>query len=353
MFDALAAEDIHLPSTCGGGGTCGLCRVRMTPVPVATAADLRQIPASEIETGYRLACQHQSDVAQEIIVASDLLSAQDFEAEVVSSRFVTPFICELRLRPPSGELLTFRPGSYMQVTIPPYSTTLSALANLPQPLKNAWAESHALHQVGTEETLHRTYSMANAPEELGADFMLNVRAALPQNGSVGVPVGAGSAYMCGLKAGDMVKLRGPFGDFALKDTTCEKIFIGGGAGMAPLRSMIMHALRNQRENTSMTFWYGARTSADIYYQETFESLEKVHPNFNWYVALSEATSTDRQGYTGMIHEVVRREYLEGHKTLDECDFYLCGPPKMLEATLAMLKEMGVDDTRIDFDDFGI
>jgi len=354
LFDALAVEDIHLPSTCGGGGSCGLCRVQMNPSPSPTAADIRQIPKSELKLGYRLTCQHMAVDDLVINLPKDLLAARDFEVEVTEARFVTPFIREIRVKPTSDHSMSFRPGSYMQVTIPACQISLDDLEHAPKVFRDAWVASGASRHVVTDQPLHRTYSMANAPSETEGEFILNVRIALPQGVETGVPVGMGSTYMNNLKVGDKLTVRGPFGDFALKENKREKIFIGGGAGMAPLRSMILHLLQEKNTSAPISFWYGARTVTDIYYKETFDRLQKDFPNFQWYTALSEAE--DDQGWhgkEGFIHEVVQREYLLKHPDLGICDFYLCGPPKMLEATMAMLAALGVREEQIAFDDFGI
>ena len=354
LFDALASADIHLPSTCGGGGSCGLCRVQLSPAPAPTAADKREIPDMELQKGFRLSCQHRTDSNAKVRLPEDLMSAEDFEAVVTEASFVTPYIREIRLKRKEGSGIRFRPGSYMQVTIPPYSSSLDHL-DIPAALQGAWRNSHALREVGTEAPLHRTYSMANAPQEEGDDYVLNVRVALPAENGVALPVGAGSAYMARVRVGEHLQIRGPFGDFALKEGDREKIFIGGGAGMAPLRSMLVHLLRHENSSAPVSFWYGARTEMDIYYQETFDQLERDFANFHWHVALSGLgeKATSWRGLRGYIHEVVARQYLEEHPDLSKCEFYLCGPPKMLEATIDLLKRLGVSDQQIAFDDFGI
>ncbi|WCL53374.1 NADH:ubiquinone reductase (Na(+)-transporting) subunit F [Gimibacter soli] len=351
VFDALATSDLHLPSSCGGGGSCGLCRIQMDDAPVATPADFRQIPASELQAGYRLACQHFVSRDARLKLPDHLLEARDFEAEVVSATFLTPTIREIRLRPIAGGALDFRAGSYMQVTIPSYSLNRDD-AGVPAELRTAWGYSEASNDIRLKAPLHRTYSLANAPGETEGDFLLNVRLATPKAGGEVAPLGAGSAYMCQLAPGDRLALRGPFGDFGLKEGGREKVFIGGGAGIAPLRSMIIDALVNRGDTAPLSLWYGARTETDIPYQAQFDAFAKAHANFRWTVALSESVGPSWSGARGLIHEVALRDHLATHPDIASCDFYLCGPPLMLEACIAMLAQLGVREDRIAFDDFG-
>ena len=353
LFNALANVDIHMPTSCGGGGSCGLCRVKMTPAPNPSASDLREIPQIELDEGYRLSCQQRDYGNVAIHLPHGLMDAEDLDMEVVEARFVTPSIREIRLRARNGKKIDFKSGDYFQVTIPPYKKSLDDI-NLPDELKQTWRDAGAHDEVGTEETIHRTYSAANAPHEMDGDIMFNVRLVLPAHKMASNMVGVGSAYMSTLESGACIKVRGPFGDFALKESSKEKVFIGGGAGMGPLRSMILHSLHATEAVMPVSFWYGARTLQDIYYDEIFNTLQDEYSHFRWCVALSDDDSNGAwKGETGYIHEVVLRSYLAKHPNIHSCEFYLCGPPLMLAATMKTLKKLGVSDDHIAFDDFGI
>ncbi|MFZ5608971.1 MAG: NADH:ubiquinone reductase (Na(+)-transporting) subunit F [Pseudomonadota bacterium] len=353
LFEGLADEGVYLPSSCGGGGTCGLCRVRLAPTAPIHGADKRQIPAIELAAGYRLACQHRVIQDLAVTLPHGLLEARTYAATISASRFATPFIAEIRLRLPPGMAMDFRPGSYVQVTIPPFQATLDQLG-VPEAVRQFWRESGTPSRFGTDTVLHRTYSLANAPGEMDGELVLNVRLALTTPDRMGVPVGIGSAYLASLKVGDGITLQGPFGDFHVRDEGREMVFIGGGAGMAPLRSMIRHQLKTRGAREKMTFWYGARAQDDIYYADEFGELEKEHANFTWHVALSgDGPHEGWRGARGLIHEVARERYLVHHPDVKSCAFYVCGPPAMLRAVLAMLEALGVPEQRIAFDDFGI
>jgi Na+-transporting NADH:ubiquinone oxidoreductase subunit F len=350
LFSAMGHEGYPLPSTCGGGGTCGLCRVRIDPGLPILPADRRQIPERELEAGYRLACQHKVTAPLSVTLPHGLLDATDIEASIVSSTFITPDIFELCLSLP--EPLDFRAGSYVQVEIPPFSSNLDEL-ELPSHVKVQWENSGATKSFGTDIPVYRTYSLANAPGELGNKVILSIRLALPKAGTPNIPVGVGSAFLMSREAGDKVQLRGPFGDFHVENEDEEIVFIGGGAGIAPIRSIIIDELTRKTRTAPMSFWYGVRTQKHIAYRDDLDRLQQTHPNFSWEVALSDETPDNNwYGYRGLIHEIVRDHYLRAHADIGRCSFYICGPPAMTEAVLALLKSLGVPDAKIAFDDFG-
>ncbi|KCZ87966.1 NADH:ubiquinone reductase (Na(+)-transporting) subunit F [Hyphomonas johnsonii] len=350
LYAAMDANGYPLPSSCGGGGTCGLCRVKISPETTVLPADRRQIPESEIQAGYRLACQHPVSTDLCVTLPHGLLDAQTFTGKIVSSTFISPDLCELRITLP--EMLAFRAGSYLQVKIPPFESHLDKL-DLPEFVRERWHASGTAEHFGTDRTVYRTYSLANSPGELGNDIMLNVRLALARPDTSGVPVGIGSAFLSTLTLGDSITLKGPFGDFHVKDADDEIIFIGGGAGIAPIRSMIQDQLSVRGRTSKISFWYGARTPEDIVYSDEFAQLADTYRNFSWHVALSHLDKDDTwSGERGLIHEFVRDQYLASHPDIGRCRFYVCGPPPMLEAVLKSLAALGVPEDRIAFDDFG-
>ncbi len=353
LFQGLAAEGYALPSSCGGGGNCGLCRVRISSGVKISPADRRQIPDIELQQGYRLACQHRIDADATITLPHGLLNSPTFYATVARTRFVTPYICEIRLALSGKVTLDFRAGSYLQIEVPVFESSLDQLP-IPEVVRNFWLESGVPVQFGTDEIVRRAYSIANAPSEMNGELLLNVRLALPNPDIPGVPVGIGSAYLAGLRAGDSVSLRGPFGDFAIREDSDDMIFVGGGAGMAPLRSMIVDQLKMRGSTNRMSFWYGARTTSDTLYKEEMESLADRHNHFSFHVALSDVQDDETwNGMTGFISQVLKERLLDSHPDLGRCSFYVCGPTAMLCAVKEALDEMGVSPNRIAFDDFGI
>ncbi len=351
LYLAMEEQGYPLPSSCGGGGTCGLCRVRISPETAISTADRRQIPEPELSAGYRLACQHRVDTALSVILPHGLLDAKTFPGKIVSSRFIAPDMYELRVTLPQP--LEFRAGSYVQIEIPPFKSHLDKL-DLPERVKAQWEASGTAKEFGTDKALYRTYSLANSPRELGNDILLNVRLVLAKPDMSGVPVGIGSAYLATISAGETIILKGPFGDFHVYDDESEIVFIGGGAGIAPIRSMIRDQLVSQGRKSKISFWYGARTQDDIVYEGEFAHLVQTCPNFSWHVALSNLAEGDPwAGNRGWIHEVVRDQHLASHPDISSCRFYVCGPPVMLDAVLTLLKSLGVSEEKIAFDDFGI
>lgn len=352
LYESMAAEGLPLPSSCGGGGTCGLCRVRIDPNMKASLADQRRIPQSELDQGYRLACQHRVGSNAVITLPHGLLDAKDYEGQIVSSRFVTPYICEIRVRLKGNATLSCRAGSYIQIRVPPFRSSLEQLV-VPDQVRSFWQSSKAPTTFGTERELFRTYSISSAPGELAGDIALNVRMAMPKPDVLGVPIGVGSAYLASLKAGSQLSFRGPLGDFRVHESSPELVFIGGGAGMGPLRAMIVDQLTNRKSTRTMSFWYGARTEADLYYTELFNGLEADHDNFRWHTALSGTVGETGSNQHCFIHDVVRERFLKNHPDLNRCSFHICGPPPMLEAVLQLLEEFKVSPEKIAFDDFGI
>jgi len=350
LFAAMDEQGYPLPSTCGGGGTCGLCRVQIgTALPILPA-DRRQIPESELASGYRLACQHRVEAPLVVTLPHGLLDAKNLEGTIAATNFITPDMYELRISLP--EPLDFRAGSYIQVKIKPFRWDIEQ-SDLPNAVKTRWEASGTGRSVGTDETVYRTYSLANAPGELGHDIILSIRLALAKPDAPGASAGIGSTYLGSLVAGDTIELRGPFGDFHVDSEANETVFIGGGAGIGPIRSMIVDRLATHGCTSRMSLWYGARTQEHIVYKDDFEKLASAHPNFSWHVALSEAPETDDwPGARGLIHDLVRDQYLASHPDIERCSFYICGPPQMLKAVLSLLKSLGVPDSRIMFDDFG-
>jgi len=354
LLGVLAANNLYVPSPCGGGGSCGQCRVAVLEgggsiLPVETS----HITKREAVAGQRLACQVAVDRDMRVRVSEDVFGVKRLNCTLRSSRHVSTFIKELVLELPPGETLDFRAGAYVQVDCPPYRAAYGDF-DLPARYRDDWQKFGFLElDAGTDEATSRAYSMANCPAE-NTVVTLNVRIATPPPRlPADTPPGVVSSYLFSLEAGAEVSISGPFGHFFARDTGAEMIFIGGGAGMAPMRSLILDQLERVGTTRKMSFWYGARSLREAFYVEDFERLARDHDNFEWHLALSEPLETDGwTGYTGFVHDIVLRHYLDGHAAPEDCEYYLCGPPMMIAAVLHMLDELGVDAENILFDDFG-
>ncbi|MBI2384295.1 MAG: NADH:ubiquinone reductase (Na(+)-transporting) subunit F [Gammaproteobacteria bacterium] len=353
LLQALAGQGIFVSSACGGGGTCAQCRVQVHEgggniLPT----ELNHITKREAREGDRLSCQVAVKQDLKIHVPEEVFGIKKWRCKVRSNRNVATFIKELVLELPAGERVNFRAGGYIQIECPPHEVDYKNFAVEPQ-YRDEWDKYNLWqYKSAVTEPVQRAYSMANYPDELGI-IMLNVRIASPPPRMPGVPAGKMSSYIFNLKAGDEVTISGPFGEFFARDTDREMVFIGGGAGMAPMRSHILDQLKRIKTKRKITFWYGARSLREMFYVKDFDELQAANPNFKWHVALSEPKPEDNwKGYTGFIHEVLMREYLSKHKAPEDCEYYMCGPPVMNAAVIKMLTDMGVERDDIMLDDFG-
>jgi Na+-transporting NADH:ubiquinone oxidoreductase subunit F len=355
LLSTLANEKLFVPSACGGGGTCAQCRVVIKEGGGSLLpTEEGHISKAQAKEGCRLACQVKVKGDMRIQVPDSVFSAKKWECTVVSNKNVATFIKEFVVRLPKGEKIDFRNGEYVQIEIPQFKTDYKSF-DIQKEYHEDWDKYNIWrYQAWNEEPIERAYSMANYPAEGDDLIMLNVRIATPPpKAPEGTPGGKASSYIFAAKPGDKVVISGPFGDFHLKPTQRECVFIGGGAGMAPLRSHIMHMFHTQKTDRKVSFWYGARSKREMFYAEDFDALQREFPNFKWHVALSEPKPEDEwKGYTGFIHNVVLKEYLSKHPAPEDIEYYLCGPPMMNSAVLKMLDDLGVDPEMIDLDDFG-
>lgn len=350
-FDALAGAGVTLPSNCGGGGSCGLCRVTLDAAAPVTGADRQHIPRRDLDQGCRLACRHAVAEGASVTVPEQALDRRGHVARVTGVRYLSPLIKEVRLSVPGGTAPAHVAGQFIQLVIPAYETGPDRF-EVPEGWQADWQHLRLPDRISHAGGLRRSYSLATHPGEGAGELVLNVRF-MPPAGPVGTPCGAGSSYVFGLRPGDEVRFFGPYGNFAASDGNRELVVIGGGAGMAPLRAIIRDELLRKGSQRRISFWYGARAARDILYRDEFERLGQEHAGFTWTVALSEPDPADGwTGARGMIHEVVRGQYLARHRDLKSCEFLVCGPPAMLQATLEMLRKAGVSRDRIAYDDFG-
>ena len=354
LLNTLANQKIFLPSACGGGGTCGQCNVKI----FEGGGDMLPTEAVHINkkraaTGERLSCQVAVKCDMKIEIPVEVFSVKEWICTVESNDNVATFIKDLALRLPEGEQVDFRAGGYIQIESPPYDLKFTDF-DIAEEYRDDW-EKYDLFRLEShvKETTVRAYSMASYPEERGI-IRLNVRIATPPpHASPSVPPGIMSSYIFNLKKGDKVKISGPFGEFFARETDNEMVFIGGGAGMAPMRSHIFDQLKRLKTRRKMTFWYGARSKREMFYQEEFDKLAQENENFNWTVALSDPQPEDNwTGSIGFIHQVLFHEYLKDHPSPEDCEYYMCGPPMMNRAVIHMLHELGVEDDNILLDDFG-
>jgi len=353
LLNILASKKIFVPSACGGGGTCGQCKVKVLEgggdiLPT----ELAQISRKEAREGYRLSCQVPVKFDMKIEIPPEIFDIKKWECEVVSNRNVATFIKELVLRLPEGENVNFRAGGYIQIEAPPHTVYYKDF-EIEEEYKPDWDKYNLWRYVSVvKEPIVRAYSMANYPEEKGI-IMLNVRIATPPPSNPDLPPGQMSSFIFNLKPGDKVTISGPYGEFFARETEKEMVFIGGGAGMAPMRSHIFDQLKRLRTNRKITFWYGARSLREMFYVEDFNKLQEEFENFKWYIALSEPLPEDNwDGPVGFIHQVLYDMYLKDHPEPEECEYYICGPPLMLSAVTKMLDDLGVDKENILYDDFG-
>jgi Na+-transporting NADH:ubiquinone oxidoreductase subunit F len=354
LLQALAQNKLFVSSACGGGGTCGQCRLKVfegggSILPTETSL----ITKRQAAEGERLSCQVIVRQDMKIQVPSEVFGVKKWEARVRSNRNVATFIKELVLDLPEGETVDFRAGGYIQIECPPYEVKYTDF-DIGLEFREDWDRYNLWRYVAsTKNPVTRAYSMANYPEEKGM-VMLNVRIASPPPGSADdIPPGIMSSYIFSLKPGDKVTISGPFGEFFARDTKNEMVFIGGGAGMAPMRSHIFDQLQRLRTSRKMTFWYGARSRREMFYVEDFDRLQAEHENFRWYVALSDPHPDDNWiGLRGFIHQVLYENYLKEHPAPEDCEYYLCGPPMMNAAVIKMLLDLGVERENIMLDDFG-
>lgn len=352
LLPALNDGGIPVPSTCGGRGTCGLCRVTIVSGGEdATPTELGRINNADIHAGVRLACQVVVRGNMAVRVPEELFGIETYSCKVRSNRLVAPFMAELVLELPPGATFQPRAGCFVQLTAPPYRLQFRELP-IPAVYLGTW-ERYGLRELSVESKapVTRAYSLANRPSDTGL-AVLNIRLALPPPG-MDVPPGVVSSYLFGIEPGMALELSGPFGSFGAQQSEREMFFIGGGAGMAPLRAIIFDQLERVKTKRRLSFWYGARTRADVFYSQEFDRLQQEHDNFSWTVALSEPAADDAwDGPTGFIHEVVR-QHLKNHPAPEECEYYLCGPPLMTQAVFSMLDEFGVDRENVFNDDFGV
>ena len=353
LLTALADNNLFVSSACGGGGTCAQCRVKVHEgggdiLPT----ELSHITKREAADGDRLACQVTVKQNMKIHVHDEVFGVKKWVTTVRSNHNVATFIKELVLELPKGESVDFRAGGYIQIECPPYASKFTDFA-IEEKFRDDWDKYNIWqYESVVKEPSIRAYSMANYPEESDI-IMLNVRIATPPPGAQGIPPGVMSSYIFNLKSGDKVTISGPFGEFFARDTQNEMVFIGGGAGMAPMRSHIFDQLRRLKSKRKITFWYGARSLREMFYVNDFDTLQKENPNFKWHIALSEPKPEDNwTGYTGFIHNVLYENYLKNHPAPEDCEYYMCGPPMMNAAVIKMLLDIGVERENILLDDFG-
>jgi Na+-transporting NADH:ubiquinone oxidoreductase subunit F len=353
LLSVLADNGIFVSSACGGGGSCGQCRVNIkSGGGDILPTELDHISKGEARAGCRLSCQVNVKSDMEIELDEEIFGIKKWECDVISNDNKATFIKELKLQIPDGESVPFRAGGYIQIEAPAHHVKYADF-DVPAKYRGDWEHFgfFKLESKVDEETI-RAYSMANYPEEFGI-IMLNVRIATPPPRNLSLPCGKMSSYIWSLKAGDKVTISGPFGEFFAKDTDAEMVFIGGGAGMAPMRSHLFDQLKRLKSKRKMSFWYGARSKREMFYVEDFDGLAAENENFQWHVALSDPQAEDEwTGYTGFIHNVLYENYLRDHDAPEDCEFYMCGPPMMNAAVISMLKDLGVEDENILLDDFG-
>ena len=353
LLGALADHKLFVSSACGGGGTCAQCRVKIFEGGGSIlATEETHITKREAKAGDRLSCQVTVKQDMKIEVPEEVFGVKQWRCKVRSNDNVATFIKELVLELPEGETVDFRAGGYIQIECPPHKLKYTEF-QVADKYRPDWDHFNIWqYESLVEETVVRAYSMANYPEEEGI-IMLNVRIASPPPRSEGLPPGQMSSYIFNLVPGDEVIISGPFGEFFAKQTEAEMVFIGGGAGMAPMRSHIFDQLERLQTNRKITFWYGARSLREMFYVEDFDRLAASHENFEWRVALSDPQDEDNwSGDTGFIHNVLYENYLKDHAAPEDCEFYMCGPPMMNQAVINMLQDLGVEDENIMLDDFG-
>ncbi len=353
LLTALSENHLFVSSACGGGGTCGQCKVKVhSGGGDILPTELSHISKREAAHGERLACQVSVKQNMDIEVEDSVFGVKKWECTVKSNDNVATFIKELVLSLPEGEAIHYRAGGYIQIECPPHVSKYADM-DIAEEYRPDWDKFNLWRYVSTvtEPTL-RAYSMASYPEE--KEIMLNVRIATPPPGAADdIPPGIMSSFIFNLKPGDKVFVSGPYGEFYAKETDNEMVFIGGGAGMAPMRSHIFDLLRRLKSQRKITFWYGARSKREMFYVEDFDMLARENPNFEWHVALSDALPEDNwDGYKGFIHNVLYEEFIKKHQAPEDCEYYMCGPPIMNTSVINMLLANGVDPENIALDDFG-
>tara|TARA_Y100001970_G_scaffold288924_1_gene417734 strand:+ start:1104 stop:2336 length:1233 start_codon:yes stop_codon:yes gene_type:complete len=354
LLSSLSSENIFIPSACGGGGTCSQCKCQVLEGGgEILPTEVSHFTRSEIKDNFRLACQVKVKSDMEVKIPDEIFSIQKWECTVRSNYNVATFIKELVLELPKGEVLNFQSGGYIQIDIPDYELKYSEF-DIEKEYHEDWDRFKMWDLIAKNDNPNefRAYSMANHPAE-GNIVMLNVRIAHPPPQKWDAPPGIASSYIFNLKPGDKVTISGPYGEFFIKDTQREMVYIGGGAGMAPLRSHLFHLFHTLKTGRKVSYWYGARSKREMFYDDHFKNIQKKFPNFDYHVALSDPMPEDNwDGYTGFIHQVVLDNYLSKHEDPTEIEFYMCGPPMMNKAVTGMLHDLGVEDEMIDFDDFG-
>ncbi len=359
LLSTLSSNGVFLPSACGGGGTCGMCKCQVLEgggsiLPTETGFFTRK----EQQDNWRLGCQVKVREPLKVKVPEAVLGIKKWECEVVSNRNVATFIKEFVVKLPDGEEMDFEPGGYIQIDVPKYSASFRDFI-IEDQFHCDWDKFKVwdFSIKNTEETF-RAYSMANYPAEKNL-IKLNIRIATPPWDNVkkqylNVPPGICSSYIFSRKPGDKVTISGPYGEFHIKKTDSEMVYIGGGAGMAPLRSHIFHLFHTLKTNRKVSYWYGARSLREVFYEDEFRSIEKNFPNFSFKLALSAPLPEDKwTGLTGNIHQVLLDNYLGDHEEPEDIEYYFCGPPVMNDAVVKMLDNLGVPAENIAFDDFGI
>ena len=360
LLSSLAANKIFLPSACGGGGSCGMCRCQVEEgggeiLPTEVGFFTRK----QIKDHYRLACQVKVKNDLEIKIPQSILGIKKWECEVVSNNNLASFIKEFVVRLPEGETLNFQPGSYIQIDVPKYDIKFADM-DIDDKYRDEWDKFKMWGLVcKNDEETYRAYSMANHPAE-GNIIMLNIRIATPPfdrntgTWAAGIKPGICSSYIFSRKPGDKVTVSGPYGEFHILNTKREMLYIGGGAGMAPLRSHLLHLFKTLKTtDRKISYWYGARSRREIFYEEDFRAIERDFPNFSFHIALSDPQPEDNwTGYTGFIHQVIYDHYLKDHDAPEDIEYYMCGPGPMANAVKKMLWDLGVPREMLMYDDFG-
>ncbi|MDR0996339.1 MAG: NADH:ubiquinone reductase (Na(+)-transporting) subunit F [Zoogloeaceae bacterium] len=352
LLTTLAANGVFLSSACGGGGTCGQCKCQVFDgggdiLPTEEPHFTKR----EVKDGWRLSCQVAVKQNMQIGVSEEVFGVKKWECTVVSNPNVATFIKELTLKLPEGEHVNFRAGGYVQLECPAHTVAYKDFDIQPE-YRGDWDKYDMWRYVSkVDEPTIRAYSMANYPEEKGI-VKFNIRVASPPPGRDDIPPGKMSSYVFSLKPGDTITVYGPFGEFFAKDTAAEMVFVGGGAGMAPMRSHIFDQLKRLHSQRKISFWYGARSLREAFYIDEFDELARQNPNFTWHLALSEPMPEDNwTGPTGFIHDVLYQNYLKDHPAPEDCEFYMCGPPMMNKSVIQMLTDLGVERENIMLDEF--